>query len=147
DDAFKSGKEFIAYVDEILRLVRQVPGVRSATIADGLPLGSNRSWGITKGGDEYVKGKWQGGFIRIATDGFVDAMGMRILAGRDLSPQDVASTDKVVVINQTAAKTFWPNGSALGKILKVGNSDRRVVGIVGDVRHLSIEGDAGNEVY
>jgi predicted permease len=147
DDAFKTGNDLVVYINEILRLVRQVPGVRSATIADGLPLGSNRSWGITKGGDEFVKGKWQGGFIRVATDGFVDAMGMRIIAGRDLSPQDVASSQNVVVINQTTAKTFWPNTSALGKMLKVGSKDRRVVGVVGDVRHLSIEGDAGNEVY
>jgi predicted permease len=112
-----------------------------------LPLGSNRSWGITVGGQEYVKGKWQGGFIRIATDGFVDAMGMHMIAGRDLSPQDVESSEKVVVINQTAARTLWPGANALGRILKVGGPDRRVVGIVGDVRHLSLEDGAGNEVY
>jgi predicted lysophospholipase L1 biosynthesis ABC-type transport system permease subunit len=53
----------------------------------------------------------------------------------------------VVVINETTAKTFWPNGSALGKLVKVGGRDHRVVGIVGDVRHLSLEGPAGNEVY
>ena len=145
--AFKSAKEFVAYIDEVLRLVRQIPGVRSATVADGLPLGSNRSWGISKGGSEYVKGKWENGFIRIASDGFLDAMGMRLLAGRDLSPQDVESSDKVVVINQTAAKTFWPDRSALGKLLRVGMHDRRVVGIVADVRHLTLEGGAGNEVY
>ncbi|HEY7236600.1 MAG TPA: ABC transporter permease [Gemmatimonadaceae bacterium] len=145
--AFNNAKEFVAYIDEVLRLTRQIPGVTAATIADGLPLGSNRSWGITVGGQEYVKGKWQGGFIRIATDGFVDAMGMHMIAGRDLSPQDVESSEKVVVINQTAARTLWPGANALGRMLKVGGPDRRVVGIVGDVRHLSLEDGAGNEVY
>ena len=143
---FKSAEQFVSYIDNILGLVRQIPGVRSATIADGLPLGSNRSWGIRRSGAEYVKGKTEEGFIRIATDGFVDAMGMRIVSGRDISPQDVKSSEPVVVINQTAANHFWPNGDALGRMLQV-DHDRRVVGIVADVRHLTLEGPSGDEVY
>lgn len=145
-DAFKSSQDFVSYVDEILRVVRQIPGVRAATIADGLPLGSNRSWGISVGGREYVKGKWEAGFIRVATDGFVQAMGMHLVAGRDISPSDVASSDSVVVINETAAKRFWHGTDALGKLLRV-DGDRRVVGIVQDVKHLTVEGEAGDEVY
>jgi len=144
---FTSDQQFVAYVDEVLRLARQIPGVTSATIADGLPLGSNRSWGVSVGGAEYEKGKWHGGYIRVATDGFVETMGMRIVAGRDLARQDVASTEKVVVINQNAAKELWPGKDALGRLLRVGGDDRRVVGIVGDVRHLTLEDGAGNEVY
>jgi predicted permease len=146
-NAFSTGPQFVAYVDEVLRLARQIPGVTAATVADGLPLGSNRSWGVAAGGEEFVKGKFQAGFIRVATDGFVDAMGMRVIAGRDLSPQDVQASEKVVVINQTAAKTLWPGRSALDKMMRVGGTDRRVVGIVGDVKHLALEEGAGNEVY
>jgi predicted permease len=144
---FKSGQEFVAYLDEVLRLTREIPGVASATIADGLPLGSNRSWGVTAGGEEYVKGKWQAGFIRIATDGFVETMGMRVISGRDLSPADIESSEKVVVINETAAKQLWPGRNALGKLLKVGGTEHRVVGIVGDVRNLTLEEAPGNEIY
>jgi predicted permease len=145
--AFKTPEQYIGYVDEVLRLARSIPGVNAATVADGLPLGSNRSWGLAVGGAEYVKGRWQDGFIRLATDGFVDAMGMRLVAGRDLSTQDVAASDKVVVINETAARTFWPGRSAIDKLLRVGGTDRRVVGIVADVKHLALEERAGNEVY
>ena len=145
---FKSSKEFVAYVDQVLALTRQIPGVAAATIADGLPLGSNRSWGATVGGEEYVKGRWDGAFIRIATDGFVPTMGMHIIAGRDIGPQDVESSERVVVINESAAKALWHGRNALGKLLRVGaGGDRRVIGIVGDVRHLSVEDAAGNEVY
>lgn len=143
---FKTDERFVAYIDEVLRVTRELPGVQAATIADGLPLGSNRSWGVSVGGEEFVKGRWRDAFIRIATDGFVDAMGMRIIAGRDVSPQDVTKGEPVVVINQTAAQTLWPNGNALGKLLKVGGADRRVVGIVADVRHLALEEGAGMEV-
>src|SRR5262249_33770693 len=41
----------------------------------------------------------------------------------------------------------WPSGGALGKMLRVNGKDRRVVGIVSDVRHLSLEESAGNEIY
>ena len=144
---FKSDQEFVAYIDQVLSLTRQIPGVSAATIADGLPLGSNRSWGVSIGGEEYKKGRqWHDAFIRVATDGFVEAMGMHIKAGRDISPQDVKSREQGVVIKETAAKNLWPGQSALGKLLRV-NGDRRVIGVVGDVRHLTVEGEAGNEIY
>ena len=117
------------------RLVRDV--------ADGLPLGSNRSWGIAAGGEEFVKGKWQDGFIRVATDGFVDAMGMTHRRGTRLQPQDVTKGEPVVVINQTAAQSLWPGQNALGKLMRVGGTDRRVIGVVRDVRHLTLEQEAG----
>ena len=145
--AFKSAEQFVSYINEVLRLTREIPGVTAATIADGLPLGSNRSWGISVGGQEYVKGKWETGFIRIATDGYVPAMGMRIVEGRDIAPSDVEKAENVVVINETAAKSLWPGRDALGKLLRVGGTDRRVAGIVSDVRHLSVEEKAGDEVY
>src|SRR3954464_520910 len=147
EGTFKTRLQVVAYVNEVLRLTRQIPGVSSATIADGLPLGSNRSWGVAVGGAEYVKDKWETGFIRVATDGFVPTMGMRVIEGRDLSPDDGEKNEPVVVINQTAATKLWPGKPALGKLLKVANADRRVVGIVGDVRHLAVEEKAGNEVY
>jgi predicted permease len=102
---------------------------------------------VTAGGAEYVKGKWQDAFIRIATDGFVETMGMRVLAGRDLAPTDIESTQNVVVINETAARQLWPGSNALGRLLKVGGTEHRVVGIVGDVRNLTLEEAPGNEIY
>jgi len=147
EHAIKTDTEFVGYVDNVLRIVRDIPGVSSATIADGLPLGSNRSWGIARGGDEYVKGRFQGGFIRVASDGFVDAMGMRLIKGRDFTKQDVQGGEHVVVINEGAEKALWHGESALGKIMRVGGTDRRIVGIVGDVKNLSVEATVGNEVY
>ena len=147
ENAIKTDTEFVGYVDNVLRVARDVPGVSSAAIADGLPLGSNRSWGIARGGDEFVKGRFQGGYIRVASDGFVEVMGMRLVKGRDFSKQDAQGGERVVVINEGAEKTLWNGESALGKILRVGGQDRRVVGVVGDVKNLSLETTVGNEVY
>jgi predicted lysophospholipase L1 biosynthesis ABC-type transport system permease subunit len=51
------------------------------------------------------------------------------------------------MINQTGANMLWPGASALGKLVRVGGADRRVIGILGDVRHLTLEEGAGIEVY
>jgi predicted permease len=143
----QTGDQLLAFVDEVLRLTSALPGVSSATIADGLPLGSNRSWGFSAGGEEYVKGRGRGGFIRVATEGFVNTMGMTVLSGRDFTSQDVSKGEPVVIINQSAAQAVWPGQSAIGKMVRVGGHDRRVIGVVRDVKHLTLEESAGNEIY
>jgi len=144
---FTSNKAFLAYIDNVVQLTRHIPGVTAAAIADGLPLGSNRSWGVSPGGEEYVKGHSRTGFIRVASDGLVETMGMSIVAGRDFTSQDRRGGENVVVLNQGGAKALWPGQNPIGKMLRVGSDDRRVVGIVGDVRNLTLEERPGVEVY
>jgi predicted permease len=69
-----------------------------------------------------------------------------LIAGRDISERDTPSTERVIVINQTMARNLFPGGKAIGQVIRV-DWDRRVVGIVGDVRHLALEQGAGNEMY
>ena len=73
-------------------------------------------------------------------------MGIPLRAGRDFTERDTPLTEEVIIINETMAHKLWPGEDAMGKILEV-DKDRRVVGIVGDVRHLALEQGAGNEMY
>jgi predicted permease len=73
-------------------------------------------------------------------------MGIPLREGRDLSERDTPTTESVIVINETMAKALWPNQDALGKLMTA-DKERRVVGIVRDVRHLALEQGAGNEMY
>jgi ABC-type antimicrobial peptide transport system permease subunit len=50
------------------------------------------------------------------------------------------------MVNQTLARTLWPHESAIGKFMNA-DKERQVVGVVEDVRHLSLEEGAGNEMY
>ncbi|HEX3748781.1 MAG TPA: ABC transporter permease [Bryobacteraceae bacterium] len=146
DQNFKTQEEADAYFDEVLRRAKSVPGVVNAGLTDSLPLGRNRSWGIGVKGRTFERGKNPVAFVRVVSDGYITAMGIPVRAGRDLSPRDGATDDPVILINETMAHTLFPRGDAIGQILST-DKDRRIVGVVGDVRHLALEQGSGMEFY
>ena len=135
-----------AYFDEVLHRVKAVPGIEAAGLTDALPLGRNRSWGAPAKGKVYAKGKFPVAFVRVVSDGYVSAMGIPLRDGRDISERDTPTSEPVIVINETMSRTLFPGENALGKIVHA-CGDRRVIGIVGDVRHLALEQGAGMEMY
>jgi len=148
DSRYQTPEQQGAYFDEVLRRVRALPGVESAGITDALPLGRNRSWGARAKGVAYERGKSPTAFVRVVSEGYVAAMGIPVVAGRDLLTSDEAKTEPVMLVNQTTARTLWPGQDAIGQyILGPCAKERRVVGVVGDVRHLALEQEAGNEMY
>ena len=147
DQRFTSQPQAVAYFDELLRRAKSVPGVAGAGLTDALPLGRNRSWGAGVKGQTYPKGKFPDAFVRVVSEGYISAMGIPLRSGRDFSERDGApSSESVMLINETMARTLFPGEDALGKIVHPG-VDRRVVGVVGDVRHLALEQGAGLEMY
>ena len=146
DRSYSTQAQQNAYFDEVLRRVREVPGIAAAGLTDTLPLGRNRSWGAPAKGQVYPKGKFPNAFVRVVTDGYAKAMGIDLVAGRDLSARDTPSSEPVIVINQTMARTLWPGQNAVGQLMRA-CGERRVVGVVGDVRHLALEQDSGMEMY
>ena len=131
---------------DILRRAKSVPGVIGAGLTDALPLGRNRSWGAGVKGQTYPKGKFPTAFVRVVSDGYISAMGIPIRAGRDFSEHDGPSAEPVMLINETMARILFPGEDPIGKIVRP-DKERRVIGVVGDVRHLALEQGAGNEMY
>jgi predicted permease len=135
-----------AYFDDALRRVRTAPGIDAAGLTDALPLGSNRMWGVGAKGKIYEPGISPAAFVRIVSDGYLRAMSIPLRAGRDFSAADDPSSPRVVIINETLARTLWPGEDPLGKTL-VTLVELQVVGIVQDVRHLALEQESGGEMY
>jgi predicted permease len=146
DSRYQTQAQQNAYFDEVLRLTRAAPGVQLAGLTDALPLGRNRSWGAPAKGVVYGPGEFPDAFVRVVSDGYVGAMGIPLREGRDLSPRDTPATEPVIMVNETMARRLWPGQDAVGKIMSA-CGDRRVVGIVGDVRHLALEQESGLEMY
>lgn len=143
---FSKQEQWNAFFDDVLRRARQTPGVDSAGLTDALPLGRNRSWGAGVKGHVYPPGQFPSAFPRVISDGYFAAMGIPLVAGRDFDSRDVPASDPVIILNQTMARALFPGESALGGIIRA-CGERRVVGVVGDVRHLALEQAAGLEMY
>jgi predicted permease len=135
-----------AYYTEALHRTLEIPGVQAAGLTDQLPLGRNRTWGVAAKGVVYTRDNYPFGFVRIVSDGYFAAMGMKLVEGRDISERDVPGALPVAVINETLARALWPGQDPLGRIANI-DVDRTVVGVVGDVHHLALEKGAGPEFY
>ena len=135
-----------AYFTEALRLVKGIEGVEAAGLTDALPLGHNRTWGVAAKGVIYSRDNYPEAFVRIISDGYFRAMGIPMREGRDFTARDLPAADKVIIINETLAHRLWPGRDPIGQIMNA-DVDRRVVGVVGDVRHLALEQASGSEMY
>jgi predicted permease len=136
-----------AYDREVLHRIQQIPGVQTAAITDSLPMSRNRSWGISAKGKHYEPGELPGTFVYVVTPGYLNAIGMRLIKGRDIAWEDNDPKQAVVIINETVARYLWPNEDPIDRIAVVGGSDARVIGVIADVRETSAEAKSGWQMY
>ena len=136
-----------AIFQQILARVSALPGVEAAGIADFLPLGPNREWDTpVPQGKTFAPGELPDPLVYVITPGFIRAMGIR-LHGRDFTWADGPHSQRVVLINQSAARVYWPGEDAVGKILMRDKEEDQVVGVVDDVHEESVEGGTGSQIY
>ena len=132
---------------QVIARVSALPGVEAAGISDYLPLGPNRSWDspVPKG-KIFAPGELPEPLVYVTTPGFIRAMGIR-MHGRDFTWADGPRSERVVMINASAARLYWPGEDAVGKILMRDKEEDRVVGVVDDVHEETVEGGAGSQIY
>jgi predicted permease len=141
-------KTRIAAYKEAQRRVGLLPGVESVGISDMLPLDRNRSWEFRAKGKPHKEGENRDAFVYVVTPGYLNAMGMRLKAGRDLAWTDAGKSENVILINEAAARREWPGEDPIGKVAQgIGDGDTRVVGVVGDVHESNVETASSPEVY
>jgi predicted permease len=134
------------FIDEVLRRARSIPGIMAAGIADVIPLDGDRSWQVLGKGQPNDREHYQEAFIRVVSDGYFEALGVPLKAGREFTESDRASTEPVVIVNETLARTLWPGQEAVGKMVTQ-DGGRRVIGVVGNVHHGGPERSGGLEMY
>ena len=132
---------------EVVHRAEALPGIEAAGIADSLPMSRNRSWGISVKGREYKKDELEATFVYIISPGYLRAMGLHLVKGRDFSWSDGPSSEGGVLINETIAKHLFPGEDAVGRMVQVNDGEKRVIGVVADMRETSAEGDAGWQMY
>lgn len=152
--AHAKAPERMEFFDRLIERAGALPGVRFAGAASVLPV---------SGGGSIIHFNIQGrppktphDFImanyRVVSPGYLKTLGIPLITGRLISDSDREDSPAVVVINQTMAKTYFPNESPLGKHLQLGATPdnhvpwMEVVGVVGDVKQ-SLASEAPTEMY
>jgi predicted permease len=120
------------YYAALLTALRRSPGVAFAGAVDYLPLRGGSTVGFVR-----VENKPVNVHLRQVLPGYFEAIGLPARQGRLPVDDDLRASEPIVVINEAAARTFFPDGPAVGRVLQVGGKSvpLRVIGVVGDVRH------------
>lgn len=134
-------------LQDLLQRVKAIPGIEAAGISDNLPLDMNRGWGLTAKGKDFNPAQLPAAFAYMVTPGYLNVMGMRLIEGRDISWQDSADSQPVVIINQKAAQYLWPGENPVGHTAIVSNKEATVIGVVANVRESSAETEPGWQMY
>src|SRR5215467_2128096 len=140
------------FFHELMDRITSLPTVGCAGAADSAPMLTNDTGPVSIEGhpvrpDEV---EIQAERPKITPDYF-RAMEIRLLRGRTFTWADSETSPPVAIINESAARQYWPNQDALGKRVKLEDGSapvwRQVVGIVGDVRQDSLANAGRPEVY
>jgi putative ABC transport system permease protein len=140
----------IAFFDEVLRRVRALPGVRDAAMSAAQPLTFKRITPVLPEGQPNVPLP-QRPFIDIeaVSPQWFQTMRIPLRGGRDFTAADDAKSPKVVVVNETFARRFWPNENPLGKHIIVGRwtDPAEVIGVAADVKNQGLAQDSQAQLY
>jgi predicted permease len=134
------------FLDELLRRVRDLQGVRAAAFSNLVPLSGNMS-GTTIDIPAYVSPNGAPPVTNVAgvSEGFFRTLAIPLIAGRDFTGADTP-TGEAVIVNETFAQRFF-NGNALGKTFTFRQRQVRVAGVVGTARYRYIREEPQAVLY
>ena len=139
-ERYDSGGAINARVLDVVERVEALPGVVSVAASNQIPLSGGGGWGAIEIEGKPVAARndapevgWAG-----ITASWFSTIGVPITAGRALTAQEARDSSRVAVVNETMARRFWPEQSALGKRFRLLDDSSRhwftVVGVSGDYR-------------
>jgi len=143
-------RAFVATLEERLAAV---PGVDAVGTTSWLPLtgfGSDTGFNI-EGRPLPATGERHAVWFRRVTEGYPEAMGMTLVAGRWVTAADDAAAPRVVVINDGLARRHFPDENPVGRRINLGNRDqpswREIVGIAAEARYFGVRDDSRDALY
>ncbi len=155
-DQYRTPEGHAQLFRRILEKVRALPAVESAGIVDALPFsGENNGATVSRADDPDAtlpNGGQMAEFDHVSP-GYLETMGIRLLAGRWLRDDDLTPGRDVAIVNDVLAKRLWPGQSALGKQICMNcyngkfRERKRVVGVVQSIRHSGLDEPVSLEVY
>jgi putative ABC transport system permease protein len=139
-----------AFVDALVDRLRTMPGVQRVGATTALPFsGQDARLNLDIEKSPIESAVPVRAHPRLVSPDYFSTMGIPLLRGRTFTDADTESSPAVVVINDTAARRFWPSSDPIGRRISLGSPERwmEIVGIVGDIRHQGLDADANPEAY
>jgi putative ABC transport system permease protein len=142
-DRYPTGQQVIAWTDQLLRRVAALPGVMAAGTVDAVPFGNASTDGdiAIAGWPKPRAGEGIDAQRRIAGGDYFRAMRIPLLRGRAFDDRDTASSEPVVIVNESLARYAWPGQDPIGKRLRWEDAEPwlTVVGVVGNLHMFSLD--------
>jgi putative ABC transport system permease protein len=153
DDKYRKGGAH-RYYSELLSEIRSLPGVESAGGSTALPMDSidvDFDRPFWREGEPRPEGGGGGVRLRMTTIGYFETMRIPLLQGRIFDERDDRTRPRVLLVNETMARTTWEGEDPLGKRLVIdyqgGAASYEVVGVVGDTRFDGYRSQPAPEAY
>jgi putative ABC transport system permease protein len=139
------------FCQDLDQQVAAIPGVLSVGAIAHLPFHGNAGRGFQiEGRPPADPGHMPGASYTVACPNYFRTMGVPILKGREFTREDTVTAPGVIVINETMARSYWPNEDPIGRAIRLGGSDGprlTVVGVVGDVHYLGLDAPVRRQFF
>src|SRR5215217_4918126 len=154
DAKYREDPQLVAFFNQALEKIRQLPTVRSAGMVNFLPLygglGSNTGFKIL-GQPEPPPGQGPSTDVRVADSGYFSTLGIPLLRGRNFSDLELKEPKQVILINEVLARKYFPDQEPIGQRLDVAMFEKptpaEIIGVVGNVRYDSLIDEFPPAVY
>jgi putative ABC transport system permease protein len=140
----------VQFLEQLTNQLQVLPGVDSIAVAESIPTAVRRRVGVAIEGSQP---KTAQPFVLFAavSDDYFRTLRIPLREGRSFDPQDRLDTPRTIVLSESMAHRYWPQGHAIGARIRLGANPSSplwtVVGIVGDVRNDPARPDAEPMAY
>jgi putative ABC transport system permease protein len=138
-------RQRVAFFRQALSRIESLPGVRSVGAVNFLPFsGSGAATGFTiEGRPAPAPGEKPVVDSRVCDPNYFQAMGIPLISGRTFSEKEATEVSHVVIINQTLARTYFPDEDPIGRRITIEMTNEpvpsQIIGVVGDVKHAGLD--------
>jgi putative ABC transport system permease protein len=155
DVGYPKNENVIAFFDQFLPRLRALPGVEAADVIMPLPLsGSNMVTSFDIEERPQPEGQRAAAPVRVISTDYFKTMGIPVRQGRVFDQTDRYESTPVVIVNERFASKYFPGQNVVGKRIMPGFSAddsgekmREIIGVVGNVKHLSLKNEDSPEMY
>jgi len=149
--SYPDRKSRISFTEQLMPKLAALPVTQSVAFTSSLPLDVGlQGTEFTIEGQPVTPGHEPHTHVSIVSSGYFHAIGTPLLRGRDFTPADNDRAPGVVVINSHLAQQYFPNQDPLGRRVDMGfrsGTPLQIIGVVGDVRNESLQGDLHAGMY